>query len=682
MTGQDPDAGIQNPSSEAMLRTANTLFATLSLALPVVLPLALSAATTAQQSPDEALRALQEGNRRFAGDRSVPQPIGPGVRRTLSRGQSPFAIVVTCADSRVPPEHLFNTGLGELIVVRTAGHVLGSEAIATIEHAVEKLNVQLCVVLSHEHCDVISAAIKQTDGHGHDTHLSPSVVKLLQRIEPAVRRAHELDPSGVKLQATCEEEHAHLTVAEAIQGSPLLQRYASVGKFRCVAARYHAGGDVEFLPNRPLPKKQRTAREVLAGTVPQSLPPHVALRMLRAGHSRFLGDSRPMRDLTKERRAQLTDGQQPLAIVLTDSDSRVSPEHIFDAGIGELFVVRVAGNTMTDETLASIEFAASQLGASLLVVMGNSRCASIEAAARTPEERQLTPHQRRLLRRLEPSVIASRNHQSADVLGEATERNVRRTIAEARSRSAILRTLENSGKFSMLGTVYDVAAGDLTWLKVAQAEAPTAHAGDHGTAHGSGHGDDHAGTHGSHDAHGHGDHAEGHDAHGHDTHGHDTHGHAAHGNAAHADGHGHDAHGHDSHGHDKHAATEHGAHGHSHDAHHGDSHGSGHGAHDHLPAMDLAAPIGETAHGDAHHGHDDHGHGHETDHGHGDAHTEHGDTHGDSHGGDHGDHADDGHHGHGDDLISQLKSPTVLIGLGSIASLLAAGIFVLRRKKA
>lgn len=607
-----------------MLRIAPTLLATLALALGAAVP--------AQQTPDEALRALQEGNRRFAGDRSVPQPIGPGIRHTLARGQSPFAIIVTCADSRVPPEHLFNAGLGELIVVRTAGHVLGAEAIATIEDAVERLNVQLCVVLGHEQCDVIAAAIAQTSQPGHDSNLSPSIIKLLERIEPAVRKARSLDVGSMNLQGKCEEEHAHFTVAESISRSPLLQRYASVGKFRMVAARYHAGGDVEFLPNRPLPKKSDSHRQVLAGAVPPGLPPHVALRMLRAGHRRFLGDSRPLPNLTKQRREQLTAGQQPLAIVITDSDSRVSPEHIFDAGIGELFVIRVAGNTMTNETLASIEFAASQLGASLLVVMGNSRCESLAAAAKNPEKQQLTPHQRQLLRRLEPSVIAARSQHSADVLGEATERNVRRTVAEARSRSALLRTLEAEGKFSALGTTYDVASGDLTWLKIAAAAVQhTAKSDGHGDAHGEapdgGHGDAHGDTH--------------------------TAGHA------HAD----DGHGSDGHGSDGHAAA-----GHSADSH---------DAHDDLPTMDMAAPSGETnaGHGDSH-GDD---HGDSPDDSHEDAHGAHDDSHGSSHDADHGHgEADDSHESEG--LMSHLNSPIVLIGLGGIASLLAAGILVLRRK--
>lgn len=680
MADQETDVGLAT-NKITMFRTAPLLITTLSLALCATL--------TAQRSPDEALRALQEGNRRFADDRSVPQPIGPGVRHTLARGQSPFAIVVTCADSRVPPEHLFNTGLGELIVVRTAGHVLGPEAIATIEQAVEQLNVPLCVVLGHEHCDVVAAAIQQATEHGHQSHLSPSIIQLLERIEPAVRKARTLDVGGKQMQGMCEEEHAHITVAESMGRSPLLRRYASVGKFLMVPARYHAGGEVEFLPNRPLPTQPEAHRSILTGTVPPGLPPHVALRMLRAGHRRFLGDARPAPDLTKERRAQLTEGQQPLAIVVTDSDSRVSPEHIFDAGIGELFVIRIAGNTMTDETLGSIEFAAGQLGASLLVVMGHNRCQAIVQAADHPEKKQLTPHQRRLLRQLEPSVSAAREHRASNLVAKATEGNVLRAVAEARSRSTLLRTLEAEGRFSILATTYDVASGDLNWLKVPQPEMvmePTAS-----------HGDKHAPSHVAS--------AHGADPHAADSHGKAAHGGETHGNAPHAD-----AHSKNAHGTDAHRASSHGV--------AGNDHGSAaHGAHDShalddLPLMQFPAPGGESrqphgsghaeahgnthdnSHGDAHHGTEkaSHGNAHEPSHqesghanhdgvdhsDHGDGHSDHGQSHGNGHGADsHGDH-------HGDQRTSEwltfLKDPIVIVGLTGITSLLAAAILVLRRR--
>jgi len=460
------------------------------------LVLTAAAGLLAQKGPDDALRALQDGNRRFVAGKSVPQPLGEGVRRTLARGQSPFAIVLCCADSRVPPEHLFNAGLGELFVVRIAGNTCDAETLASIEYAVEHLNVPLCVVLGHESCGAVAAAVAQSSALEKarpEAAESQAIAQLLEQIEPAVRKTAPRDLLGKDLTDACEEENVHLTVHECIRRSPLLRRYAQVGKFQIVPARYHLdSGEVEWLPARALPPEPKADTHTHRGAVPMTVPPHVALRLLQAGHRRFLGDGLPSGDLTPARRTQLTTGQQPVAIVLTCADSRTAPEHVFDAGLGELFVIRVAGNAVNDDVLASIEYAAHHTGASLLVVMGHTRCGAVTAAAEHPEDQQLTSNMRSLLARLEPSVEKARasGGKGAELVELAVRANVLRAIAEARSRSAILRDLEKQGRFAMLPVVYDIASGDLTWLKDAEgaeketvpAAAPsgeTAH--DHGS---------------------------------------------------------------------------------------------------------------------------------------------------------------------------------------------------------
>ncbi|MBL9077674.1 MAG: carbonic anhydrase [Planctomycetes bacterium] len=472
---------------------------------------ATAASAVAQRTPDEALRALQDGNRRFVAERSLPQPLGEGVRRTLARGQSPFAIVLCCADSRVPPEHVFNAGLGELFVVRVAGNVCDAETLASIEYAVEHLNVPLCVVLGHEGCGAIGAAVGQaaSDGTGAPAG-SRALQHLLEQIEPAVRRARARDLGGKALCDAAEEEHVHQTVHECLRRSDLLRRYASVGRFRMAPARYHLdSGEVEWLPVRPLPTAaaDETEATVTHGTIPTGVPPHVALRMLQAGHRRFLGDGKPTGDVGKQRREALTHGQQPLAIVLTCADSRVAPEHVFDSGLGELFVIRIAGNTLNDDALASIEYAAAHTGASLLVVMGHTRCGAVQAALEHPENQQLSPNLRALLARIEPSVAAARAQGRGDLVELAVRANVLRTVAEARSRSGLLRQLETDGRFALLPAVYDLATGDLEWLKdQGAAELPAAApAGEskQAPAHGKHAADDHGkpADHGAHDDH-------------------------------------------------------------------------------------------------------------------------------------------------------------------------------------
>jgi carbonic anhydrase len=457
-----------------------------------LLALATTTSLVAQRTPDEALRALQEGNRRFAADKSIAQPLGEGVRRTLARGQSPFAIVLCCADSRVPPELIFNAGLGELFVVRVAGHTCDPETLASIEYAVDHLNTSLCVVLGHESCGAVAATVAQIEAQQHE-HPEPAesqaLQQLLEQIEPAVRKVQVRDLGGKDLTDAAEEEHAQLTATECLRRSPLLRRFAQVGKFKMVAARYHLqSGEVEWLPNRPLPVEPGAKPSLAHGTVPMGVPPHVALRMLQAGHRRFLGDGAQAGDLTAGRREQLTHGQHPLAIVLTCADSRVAPEHVFDAGLGELFVIRVAGNTINDDVLASIEYAAAHTGASLLVVMGHTRCGAVTAAAGHPEGQQLSSAMRALLARIEPSVekVRPSGATGSDLVELAVRTNVQRAVAEARSRSAILRQLEDEGRFAMLPTVYDIATGDLEWLKDTsdhtEAAPPAAPTGE--TSHG------------------------------------------------------------------------------------------------------------------------------------------------------------------------------------------------------
>ncbi len=467
--------------------------------LTLGLVFATCGAAAAQRTPDEALRALQDGNRRFAAEKSVLQPTGEGIRRTLSRGQSPFAIVLCCADSRVPPEHVFNAGLGELFVVRVAGHACDAETLASIEYAVDHLNVPLCVVLGHESCGAVAACIAQVaaEGQGHAGEHSPAIQNLLEQIEPAVRKARARDLGGKELHDASEEEHAHVTVQECMRRSALLRRHASLGRFRMVAARYHLqSGEVEWLPNRSLPAEPLQMDHATPGTVAMNVPPHVALRMLQAGHRRFLSDGRPAADLTAQRREALTHGQQPSAIVLTCADSRVAPEHVFDAGLGELFVIRIAGNTLNDDALASIEYAAAHTGASLLVVMGHTACGAVKAASEQPDAHDLSPNLRALLTRLEPAVAQVRGQaQGRDLVDLAVAANALRTVAEARSRSALLRRLEEQGRFAMLPVVYDIASGDLHWLKDARegdAAAPPAAphgetmapGGEHDDAHG------------------------------------------------------------------------------------------------------------------------------------------------------------------------------------------------------
>jgi carbonic anhydrase len=135
--------------------------------------------TTAVVTPDEALNRLKAGNERFvSSNESTSKPVA--ARRAETAGsQNPFAIVVGCADSRTAPEIVFDQGIGDLFVVRTAGNLVDDYALGSIEYAVEHLGVRLIVVLGHERCGAVTAALADSSAPGH-------INALVRDIQPAV----------------------------------------------------------------------------------------------------------------------------------------------------------------------------------------------------------------------------------------------------------------------------------------------------------------------------------------------------------------------------------------------------------------------------------------------------------------------------------------------------------------
>jgi carbonic anhydrase len=117
--------------------------------------------------PDEALAKLKEGHGRFLAGKAKARSVGPTELAKLAKGQEPFAVILACADSRVPPELLFDQGLGDLFVIRVAGNVTGTSILGSIEYAVDHLHVPLVVVLGHESCGAVKAAIEDVDPDGN-----------------------------------------------------------------------------------------------------------------------------------------------------------------------------------------------------------------------------------------------------------------------------------------------------------------------------------------------------------------------------------------------------------------------------------------------------------------------------------------------------------------------------------
>jgi carbonic anhydrase len=201
------------------------------------------------------------------------------------------------------------------------------------------------------------------------------------------------------------------------------------------------------------------------------IPATEALARLRDGNRRFVTDARAHDSLASEaRRRELATGQQPFAIVLGCSDSRVPAEMVFDQGLGDLFVIRVAGNIVASSQVGSVEFAAERFGTRLVVVLGHSQCGAILA---TLEELQRpTTNQSRNLRsivdRVRPSVEAllstGLRRDPAALVREAVRANIRVSAAHLRHGSAILEQLIQKDGLLVVGAEYSLETGEVEFF--------------------------------------------------------------------------------------------------------------------------------------------------------------------------------------------------------------------------
>ena len=191
-----------------------------------------------------------------------------------------------------------------------------------------------------------------------------------------------------------------------------------------------------------------------------------ALASLRDGNSRFAsGQSNPLTGLNHARRAELAASQEPFAIVLGCSDSRVPAELVFDQGLGDLFVIRVAGNIVASSQVDSVEFAAARFGTQLVVVLGHSQCGAILATLE--ELQQPTDNQSRSLRsivgRVRPSVEAlletDLRNDPAALVGHAVRANIRASADHLRHGSEILEQLTQKNGLLVVGAEYSLESG-------------------------------------------------------------------------------------------------------------------------------------------------------------------------------------------------------------------------------
>lgn len=203
--------------------------------------LILAATVSAQPAPTDPLTRLMAGNARFVAGKSVHANQDRARLTEVAKGQKPFAMILSCADSRVPPEILFDQGLGDLFVVRVAGNIADSHALGSLEYGAQVLGARFLMVLGHEYCGAVDAAVK-------GGHAGGNIDSIIDVIAPAASRA-KADPDKTDLLNKAITENVREVLSAINKRSPALTAMAAKGELKIVGARYDLdSGDVTLVP--------------------------------------------------------------------------------------------------------------------------------------------------------------------------------------------------------------------------------------------------------------------------------------------------------------------------------------------------------------------------------------------------------------------------------------------------
>ena len=204
--------------------------------------------------------------------------------------------------------------------------------------------------------------------------------------------------------------------------------------------------------------------EVLTKEEQEALTPDMVIQSFKEGNGRFMRNDLTARDHSEQVRKS-TNAQYPKAIVLSCVDSRVPVEDVFDRGIGDIFVARVAGNFANEDILGSMEFACKVSGSKLILVMGHEHCGAVKAAIDNVELGNITP----MLSKIRPAVEkvsynGERNSKNEEFVHLVCESNVRNTIDQINQNSPILKQMADNGEIKIVGAVYDMDTGEVSFL--------------------------------------------------------------------------------------------------------------------------------------------------------------------------------------------------------------------------
>lgn len=215
----------------------------------------------------------------------------------------------------------------------------------------------------------------------------------------------------------------------------------------------------QFTQTKPL------VNEVLTKEQRDALSPDEVIRIFKEGNQRFINNDLTARDHSAQVRKSVS-GQYPKAVVLSCVDSRVPVEDVFDRGIGDIFVGRVAGNFVNEDLLGSMEFGCKVAGAKLILVMGHEHCGAVKSAIDDVKLGNITA----MLSKIRPAVLKTEYTGDRSAANEAfvhkvCENNVRNTLAKIRTGSPVLKEMEDKGEIKLAGAVYDMDTGIVEFLE-------------------------------------------------------------------------------------------------------------------------------------------------------------------------------------------------------------------------
>lgn len=213
------------------------------IALVLVLVLAVAGLVFAGMGKgDDAQGKLMDGNKRFVSGSMEKKDLGDNRRQELTKGQHPFATILSCSDSRVPPELIFDQGLGDIFIIRVAGNIVEPTTLGSIEYGLEHLHTPLLVILGHESCGAVKATM---DASGEP---EGNIGAILKKIMPAVNTAKKAGKGKDEALNLAIQENIRNTYQDIMKNSKIVSHLVHEGEVKVIGAQYYLGsGKVEIV---------------------------------------------------------------------------------------------------------------------------------------------------------------------------------------------------------------------------------------------------------------------------------------------------------------------------------------------------------------------------------------------------------------------------------------------------